>query len=242
MDLIEASNLSSSEEFDHWWVVTRFRYVEQVLALAASREEALSVIEFGCGTGQNLRFCRELSQFRHQIARVCGVDPGLATSDHHDWMQSGDHMGPDASSDAAYDVLLAMDVLEHIQNDTEALSRWLTYVKPGGHVLITVPASQWLWSYHDERLGHVRRHTRSTVERLAAGCDLERIRARYAFGHIFPIATIVRKFIKPTTGSTDLRRHSAPVNWLLKRMGQVEAWSGGNPWGGTSVIGVFRKT
>ena len=77
MNLLEASNLSPDEEFDHWWVMTRFHYVDQVLALAALRAETLSVIEFGCGTSQNLRFCRERSRFRHKIARVCGVDPAL---------------------------------------------------------------------------------------------------------------------------------------------------------------------
>ena len=75
----------------------------------------------------------------------------------------------------SYDVLLAMDVLEHIENDTDALAAWLPHVKSGGYVLITVPAFQWLWSYHDDRLGHVRRHTRSSLERLATGCGLEPI-------------------------------------------------------------------
>ena len=168
MDLIEASNLSAHEEFNHWWIVTRFQYVEQVLALAAASSETMSVIEFGCGTSQNLRFCRERSRFRHKVARVFGVDPGLATSAHYEWMQSHDRVEPDVKTDSSYDVLLAMDVLEHMQNDAGALSHWLTYVRSGGYVLVTVPAFQWLWSYHDERLGHVRRHTRSTVECLSA--------------------------------------------------------------------------
>ena len=144
MDLVEASNLSADEEFDHWWIVTRFKYVEQVLALAAARAETMSVIEFGCGTSQNLRFCRERSRFRHKIARVCGVDPALAASAHYEWMQSGDSVEPDVKAGTPHDVLLAMDVLEHIQNDADALSQWLTYVKPGGYVLVTVPAFRWL--------------------------------------------------------------------------------------------------
>lgn len=241
MDLIESSNLSADDEFNHWWIATRFQYVEQVLALALAREETVSVIEFGCGTVQNLRFCRECSRLRHKIDSVCGVDPGLTASVHYRWMRSGDSVGPDARKGTPRDVLLAMDVLEHIQDDTDALSQWLTYVKRGGHVLITVPAFRWLWSYHDERLGHVRRHTRSTVGRLAAKCGLERIKARYAFGFMMPPVTVVRKLLKPKHSSTDLRRHSAPVNWLLKQAGQLEAWAGGNRWLGTSVVGIFRK-
>lgn len=170
MDLLEAGNLSADDEFDHWWIATRFRYAEQVLTMALADAETATVIEFGCGTAQNLRFCRERSRFRHRIARVSGVDPGLAAPVRYDWMRTGDRV--DAEDGVSYDVLLAMDVLEHIENDTDALAAWLPHVKSGGYVLITVPAFQWLWSYHDDRLGHVRRHTRSSLERLATGCGL----------------------------------------------------------------------
>ena len=241
MDLVEASNLTADEEFDHWWIATRFHYVEQVLVLATARADPVSVIEFGCGTAQNLRFCRERSRFRRRIERVLGVDPGLEVPSRYEWMRGDDRVEREVKLDTAHDVLLAMDVLEHIQNDADALSGWSRFVKPGGYVLVTVPAFQWLWSYHDERLGHVRRHTRSTLEHLAAECGLERIRTRYAFGYVLPLVAIVRKMFPPATESTDLRRHGAFVNWLLKRAGQVEAWPGGNRWAGTSVIGVFRK-
>jgi len=241
MDLLEASNLSPDEEFDHWWVMTRFHYVEQVLALAALRAETLSVIEFGCGTGQNLRFCRERSRFRKRIAGVFGVDPGLATSMHYEWMRSGDHVDPDVNTDTLHDVLLAMDVLEHIEDDIGALSQWLTHVKSGGYVLVTTPAFSWLWSNHDDLLGHVRRYTRSTLERLAAQCGLERIRSRYAFGYTLPIVIGVRKLLRPKNEATDLQGHGALVNWLFTRAGRIEALTGWNRWAGTSVVGVFRK-
>ena len=173
-------------------------------------------------------------------ARV-GCGPWLEASSRYEWMQGDDRVEREVQLDTAHDVLLAMDVLEHIQNDADALSDWSSFVKPGGYVLVTVPAFQWLWSYHDERLGHVRRHTRSTLEHLAAACGLERIRTRYAFGYVLPLVAIVRKMFPPATESTDLQRHRALVNWLLKRAGQVEAWPGGNRWAGTSVIGIFRK-
>ena len=75
MDLVESHNMSADEEFDHWWIATRFRYVDQVIALASAGEGLVSVIEFGCGTAQNLRFCRQRSRFRHRLDRLVGVDP-----------------------------------------------------------------------------------------------------------------------------------------------------------------------
>ncbi|MEE8116593.1 MAG: class I SAM-dependent methyltransferase [Gemmatimonadales bacterium] len=241
MDLIESGNMSADDEFGHWWISTRFEYVERVLALASERQQAVSVVEFGCGTAQNLRFCRQRSRFKGKVDRLSGVDPGLSEPRRFAWMSDCDTVTPEATSGLSYDVLLAMDVLEHIEDDAEALSHWLSFVKPGGYVLITVPAFDWLWSNHDERLGHVRRYTRSSVDRLSERCGLERIRTRYAFGYVLPIVVGVRKLLRPKGESTDLRRHSAPVNWLFKRAGQLEACFGGNRWAGTSVVGMFRK-
>ena len=100
--------------------------------MALADAETATVIEFGCGTAQNLRFCRERSRFRHRIARVSGVDPGLAAPVRYDWMRTGDRVDADAEDGVSYDVLLAMDVLEHIENDTDALATWLLHVKSGG--------------------------------------------------------------------------------------------------------------
>ena len=80
--------------------------------MALADAETATVIEFGCGTAQNLRFCRERSRFRHRIARVSGVDPGLAAPVRYDWMRTGDRVDADAEDGVSYDVLLAMDVLE----------------------------------------------------------------------------------------------------------------------------------
>jgi SAM-dependent methyltransferase len=241
MDLIESGNMSADDEFNHWWVTTRFAYVDQALALASAHRETMSVLEFGCGTAPNLRFCRQRSRFRNRIGQLSGVDSNLGAPRRFPWMLDGDTLTQEATSCSPYDILLAMDVLEHVHDDVKALSDWLALVKPGGYVLITVPAFGWLWSYHDERLGHVRRHTRASVERLATRCGLERVRTRYAFGYMLPLVLVVRKLLRSGGESTDLRRHSAPVNWLLKRIGQIEAWSGGNRWAGTSVVGTFRK-
>lgn len=160
---------------------------------------------------------------------------------HYGWMEKGDSIEPDVEPVAVHDVLLAMDVLEHIQDDVAALSKWLTYLASGGYVLITVPAFRWLWSYHDERLGHVRRYTRSTVSGLAAECGLEQVRTRYAFGYMVPAVTLIRKLVRPPRDSTDLRPHSALINQLLKRAGQIEARLRWNHFIGTSVVGIFRK-
>ena len=242
MDLIEADNLSTEQEFCHWWIVPRFRYVERVLALATTSHPALSVIEFGCGTAQNLRFCRQNSRFKGAIERVTGIDSAIADLTHHEWMRDRDRLGPSAQPGAEYDVLLAMDVLEHVEDDVGSLSVWLTYLKPGGYALVTVPAFGWLWSDHDEQLGHVRRYTRSSVDRLVAACGLQAVTTRYAFGYMLPAVVVLRKLIGSRKDSSDLRHHSAPVNWVLTQVGRLEARMGGNRWGGTSVVGVFRRT
>ena len=65
------------------------------------------------------------------------------------------------------DIVLAMDVLEHIQDDYSTLKEWKNTLKPNGLLLITVPAFQHLWSSHDIFLGHHRRYNKKDISDLA---------------------------------------------------------------------------
>ena len=68
----------------------------------------------------------------------------------------------------------AFDVLEHIDDDEEALARMLRAARPGGGVLVLVPQHPWLWSEHDEAVEHRRRYTRKELTSKAerAGIDI----------------------------------------------------------------------
>jgi hypothetical protein len=75
-----------------------------------------------------------------------------------------------------FDTLLYMDVIEHIEDDRGELSRAAEWLRPGGHLIILVPAHQWLYTPFDRAIGHFRRYTRTTLRRAGpAGLDLVRL-------------------------------------------------------------------
>lgn len=246
MDLIERRGMTEDQELVHWWITTRFRYIDRLLArgpAAGASARPLHVVEFGCGTAQNLRYLRTLSPHRHLVGRVTGVDTGYARPERRDWMQEGDSLGPCLDGEERYDLLLAMDVLEHIADDSGALAGWVGGLAPGGRALLTVPAFAALWSRHDEVLGHHRRYRRGQLARLGRAAGLRPLRVSYAFGHLFPAVFILRRLLaRRDQDDSDLKPHPRPLNALLAGLGALEAACGGNPFFGTSVIGLFERS
>ncbi len=80
-----------------------------------------------------------------------------------------------------FDVITALDVLEHIDDDRHALASMSAMLNPGGLMLITVPAFETLWDRHDEINHHRRRYTTGALKRSLAGCGVDVIELRYLF-------------------------------------------------------------
>jgi SAM-dependent methyltransferase len=154
-------------EDSHWWFRGR-RAVIQALHGRAPVGKRPRILDAGCGTGRNIAEYARLGE-------TAGVDPspdavafcharGLAQV-----TQSGIEELP--FDDGAFDLVAATDVLEHIADDDGAARELRRVTRPGGCLLITVPAYQWLWSQHDDSHHHQRRYTlrrlRSTL--TAAG-------------------------------------------------------------------------
>lgn len=91
--------------------------------------------------------------------------------------------------DRSLDYVFAFEVLEHIVDDIGALTRWCSKLRPGGRVIVSVPAHQRLYGPTDARVGHVRRYERAQLGRLLAeaGLEVERI---VCYG--FPLGNIGR--------------------------------------------------
>ncbi|CAM3821215.1 class I SAM-dependent methyltransferase [Polynucleobacter arcticus] len=145
------------------------------------------------------------------------------------------------------ELVLLMDVLEHIEDDLTFLSHYVSMVPAGTAFLISVPAFQWLWSSHDEYLEHQRRYTLSEVEKLAKMAGLEINLGCYFFGLVLPIAAVVRLFercLKPSSGQlkSSMKSHSPLVNFSLKMICSLECTLlRHNRLAGLSVFCLARK-
>jgi 2-polyprenyl-3-methyl-5-hydroxy-6-metoxy-1,4-benzoquinol methylase len=114
------------------------------------------------------------------------------------------------------DLVLMMDVLEHVDNDAGLVSHYATKVPAGAHFLVTVPAFRFLWSGHDVFLEHKRRYTLAEIEQTMRTAGLDVVRGAYFFGAVFPLAAAIRLATRndPTPRST-LKKHDALTNGLL---------------------------
>jgi SAM-dependent methyltransferase len=242
MDLCESGQISLKEERSHWWIRTRFLYLEKAFR---NLPESASVLEVGCGTAQNLRYLREHPVISRRVARLIGLEPGIEEDVlRENWMGVEDAIYRSACRlEGPFDVLVAMDVIEHLDDDQVDLSQWLRLVKPGGCVFITVPAFSWLWSRHDRVLGHKRRYTKKSLRHLTQSVGLELQELKYAFSFLVPPAVIIRKLLpgkREEELKTDLSLPHPVSNALLYSAGRLEAFLGGNPLVGTSVVGYFN--
>ncbi|MEY8689949.1 MAG: class I SAM-dependent methyltransferase [Leptothrix sp. (in: b-proteobacteria)] len=224
----------------HWWFVGR-RSVLEALLRSLRLPNCAHILEVGCGPGGNLSLLQRFGQ----------VD--AVESDLHSRITAGALSGlpvrdgrlPDELDlgGQRYDLICLFDVLEHIKDDQSALQALSQHLKPGGRLLITVPAYAWLYSQHDERHHHHRRYTARSLRDTAARAGWSAARVGYFNSLLFPIAAAKRlaeRVLRRSLGDDDIQ--PAPrVNRLLTALFSLEArWSGLHllP-AGLSVAGVF---
>lgn len=139
------------------------------------------------------------------------------------------------------DLLLFMDVLEHVEDDLGLLNQYVSTASVGAKVLITVPAHMALWSSHDEFLGHFRRYRRSEVNDLVRQVGLEIEETRYLFSSLSPIVYILRKFGYRRSKGSNMDTLPSFINWSLLQIHNFEHRFIKNKLFGLSVVVLATK-
>ncbi len=236
--LLDTNAILSEAEHTHWWYQARRAITERVFweKLPAKNLKILSV---GCGTGAELEHIQ-------QFGNVVGVDidPQVVSFCRAKGFEviEADILSTQLPPES-FDVVVAMDVLEHIQEDYKALERLVYAVKKGGLLLITVPALECLWSSFDEEgdFPHVRRYTKKSLTDLIRSQSLQIKKLSYYNSFLFPIAYLMRKSNKsfasqmagiPNWQNTLLRSVFSAEKYFLPRLSFPI---------GVSLIGIFQK-
>ena len=189
MDRSTFAHMAATETM-HWWFVGRRSVIDAVLDQIELPQDG-TILEAGCGTGGNLATLA-------RRGRITAFDP------HIDALAfaQGRYPGVDIRQgalpselpydEASFDLVAALDVLEHVEDDRAAAHALVSLVRPGGWLIVTVPAHQALWGTHDRRLHHLRRYGRRQLLDLFAGCDVELVRATSFNIVLSPLAIIYR--------------------------------------------------
>ena len=241
MDIREANNFEGIEdEVNHWWIRTRFNYIDEIIKYYNSNN--INIVEYGCGTCNNIYYLLKISSHSSLIKSIIGVDPNLSDLEIPAWaIGSNCMLKKSLSSSNKADIVIAMDVLEHIQDDYSALKEWKNTLKPNGLLLISVPAFQHLWSNHDIFLGHHKRYNKKGLNELAESVGFQTVKIHYAFSFIYPAVILLRKCLPHKYHkNSDLKKSNKFINIILYLLGYLEFKAGGSNYFGTSVVGIFR--
>jgi len=226
----------------HWWFRARRRILEELIVRVVRPPKGGRVLEVGCGTGHNLAM---LGKFGHLDASE--LDFAARTlSTKRLGREVKEAKLPDLSmfKRNEYDLVALLDVLEHVPDDLGSLRAIHRRLKPGGALLLTVPANPWMWSAHDAAHHHFRRYTKKQLKELFLRSGLEVQLLSYFNTLLYPLIAAARIVGKITRKeSADDKLPNAPVNALLNSIFGSEACLIGRlpmPFG-VSLVAVVRR-
>jgi SAM-dependent methyltransferase len=205
-------------EDNHWWFRGRRAVIQAMLARTPLAGQP-RILDAGCGTGRNLiEYAR--------LGEASGIDPSpdavafCRARGLDQVKQSGIEQLP--FPDAGFDLVTATDVLEHIAEDRAAASELRRVTKPGGRLLVTVPAYEWLWSQHDDSHQHQRRYTLRRLRSTLTGAGWRPVLQTYFNSILLAPIALVRSASRDGERS-DYDLAPGPLNQMLYLPMRTEA-------------------
>jgi SAM-dependent methyltransferase len=205
----------------HWWYVARRKILAALIAREAGLPKNARILEIGCGTGHNFEMLKSFG--RLDALEVDDEVRALACK------RLGSEVGgarlPDLPGvpDGRYDLVALLDVLEHVDNRVESLRSIAAKLAPGGKILVTVPAYQWMWGAHDLANHHKLRYSKKGLRRDAEAAGLEVRKLGYFNSLLFPLAAAVR-ILGKLSGRTSSDDHMPPrpLNAMFEKIFGLE--------------------
>lgn len=236
----------AAAEDSHWWFLAKNRIVahlaRQVLALRASDQLPPRIADIGCGGGALLALLTPLGS-----CEGVELDSGLRARAQARGLEVHDGRLPDRIPlpTGTFDLVCCSEVVEHVEHDQAALHTLAGLLKPGGTLIITVPAHPWLWSQHDVLNHHFRRYRKAELAAKLGATGLQRRTLSYAMCSLFPALAAARVFRRRSDSSGAGTDHAppAPLSTVLRALFEAEKHfipRTGLPWG-SSLIAVYQR-
>ena len=178
-------------ENDYWWHRGKVYLVTTLVEKFFPERSDLNILEVGCGTGG-------VTKFLDKYGQVTGIDSSAEAVSYCETHGIRNVFQADIneldlnSYKGKFDLILALDVLEHIQDDVETMRRIKSLLKPRGLFFVNVPAYKFLWSEHDEALHHKRRYHSLELTTKLKDTGYEIIKRTYFVTIVFPAMAFFR--------------------------------------------------
>jgi SAM-dependent methyltransferase len=227
----------------HWWCVGRRNLVRRIFDFLSISKNA-KILDIGCNSGV---LVGELQKDGYSAAGLDmsaeAVAYGTATGIKN--LQQG-MLGEPIIENETFDVVMALDVLEHISDDTVAVKDLLSLVRKGGYIVCMVPAFPWLWSRQDEVAEHFRRYTKKTLIRLFENKDTEIVYCSYFNTILFLPIVVVRLVFGRwlSSSASDFELNNRFINRVFASVftAEINRMPGGSYPFGISLCCIIKKT
>ena len=201
-------------EKDHWWYVSRRRIVDKVMS-ELNLSQGCDILEIGCGTGGNL----ELLAGHGRVHAVEMEPKGIKLANTHNItnVEYGKLPKDLPFGHKLFDCIIMLDVLEHIEADALSVKTVYERLKSGGVFILTVPAFNFLWSFHDIIAQHKRRYTQKGLCEVLKKNGFDVNFSTYYNFLLFPVIFIVRLWNRMTgkAGHSDNTMPPGIINTML---------------------------
>jgi SAM-dependent methyltransferase len=211
-----------------WWFIGRRYLISKNIFRIWKSGSKPKILDFGCGTGGMLDELKDVAETygcdTEQLAVEFCQKRGLKNI-----TKLENNNIPYENN--FFDVITAMDVLEHIDDDKRAMSELKRILKSSGKLLITVPAFMFLWTTRDERLHHFRRYTKNELKSKLSSSGFKINKCSYMHSFYFlPLLLIykIKKLFGKKDNAADIKTDFSyvpgPVNKILTGMLILEAF------------------
>ncbi|HXV99047.1 MAG TPA: class I SAM-dependent methyltransferase [Anaerolineae bacterium] len=172
-------------EQTHWWYVARRKIIFDWVLRILGDYPIPRVLDIGCGTGFNIQYLHT-----YGYEQVTGLDfsaeaMGFCRSRHLAGLVCSDGARPSFCTES-FDVVMALDLIEHLEDDVQGLYELIRLLRPNGSLIIFTPAFNFLWGLQDEVGHHYRRYTAAELQQKLKAVGLSICKLTYANTFLFP--------------------------------------------------------